>query len=236
MMYRIYSTFWVAAATLFAAACRHIQNRLRQMLKSTLLRPTPDIPPCFVRFPKFATFATVRVCSGAGRVRGAPQTVIMRIINAIIIHATGNRSDSRITLADIRRYHLSRGWRDIGYHYIVFPDGHVERGRPISVAGAHCYGHNAHSIGVAYIGGIDSQGHETDTRTPEQKQGLLQLVTKLVRMYRCDVWGHRDFSPDRNHDGVIEPSEFVKQCPCFDAHVEYHPIYMQIVYPNAPGR
>ena len=206
------------------------------MLKSTHLRPTPDIPPCFVRFPKFTTFADDGEPPGL-RVAGSMlQTVTMRIINAIIIHATGNRPDSHISLADIRRYHLSRGWKDIGYHYIVFPDGHVERGRPISVAGAHCYGYNAHSIGVAYIGGIDSQGHETDTRTPEQKQGLLQLVTKLVRMYRCDVWGHRDFFPDRNHDGVIEPSEFIKQCPCFDAHGEYHPIYMQIVYPNAPGR
>ena len=206
------------------------------MLKSTLLRPTPDIPPCFVRFPKFATFADDGEARGLRRAGSMLQTVTMRIINAIIIHATGNRSDSQITLADIRRYHLSRGWRDIGYHYIVFPDGHVERGRPISVAGAHCYGHNAHSIGVAYIGGIDSQGRETDTRTPEQRQALLQLVTKLVRMYRCDVWGHRDYSPDLNHDGVIEPSEFIKQCPCFNAHAEYHSIYMQIVYPNTDGR
>ena len=202
------------------------------MLKSTHLRPTPDPPPYFVRWPKFATFATVRDHPGAGWGLADLQRITMRIINAIIIHATGNTPDSRISLADIRRHHQSLGWRDIGYHYIVFPDGHVERGRPISVAGAHCYGHNAHSIGVAYIGGIDSQGHETDTRTPEQRQALLQLVTKLVRMYRCDVWGHRDYSPDRNHDGVIEPSEFIKQCPCFDAHVEYHPIYLQIVYPN----
>lgn len=202
------------------------------MLKSTHLRPNPHPPPNFVRFLKFANFADTGLRPGPSKASSMIQDQDMRIINAIIIHATGNRPDSRISLEDIRRHHQSLGWRDIGYHYIVFPDGHVERGRPISVAGAHCYGHNAHSIGVAYIGGIDRQGHETDTRTPEQRQALLQLVTKLVRMYRCDVWGHRDYSPDRNHDGIIEPSEFIKQCPCFDAHLEYHPIYRQIVYPN----
>lgn len=153
----------------------------------------------------------------------------MRIINKIIIHATGNTVDSKITLADIRHYHITKGWRDIGYHYVVFADGRVERGRPISVAGAHCYGHNAHSIGVAYVGGIDKDGRETDTRTAAQKQALLQLITKLVKMYRCDVYGHRDLSPDKNHDGVIEPWEFIKMCPCFDAHAEYHNIYLQMV-------
>lgn len=153
----------------------------------------------------------------------------MRIINKIIIHATGNRADSKITLEDIRHYHITKGWRDIGYHYVVFADGRVERGRPISVAGAHCFGHNAHSIGVAYVGGIDKDGRETDTRSAAQKQALLQLVTKLVKMYRCDVYGHRDLSPDKNHDGVIEPWEFIKMCPCFDAHAEYHNIYLQMV-------
>jgi N-acetylmuramoyl-L-alanine amidase len=35
------------------------------------------------------------------------------------------------------------------------------------------------------------------------------------------VVGHRDLSPDLDHDGVVEPHEWVKQCPCFDAIPEY---------------
>lgn len=33
----------------------------------------------------------------------------------------------------------------------------------------------------------------------------------------CGLYGHRDLSPDLNHNGEIEPEEWVKQCPCFDA-------------------
>lgn len=220
---------------------------LAQVLKSTHPLLNSDPTPNFVRLLKICTFATVEDRLYAGGSFGPGTWVdldsfmgvfsagytnsdnFMRIINKIIIHATGNTADSKITLADIRHYHITKGWRDIGYHYVVFADGRVERGRPISVAGAHCYGHNAHSIGVAYVGGIGKDGRETDTRTAAQKQALLQLVTKLVKMYRCDVYGHRDLSPDKNHDGVIEPWEFIKMCPCFDAHAEYHNIYLQMV-------
>ena len=29
--------------------------------------------------------------------------------------------------------------------------------------------------------------------------------------------GHRDLSPDLNGNGEIEPEEWIKECPCFDA-------------------
>ena len=31
------------------------------------------------------------------------------------------------------------------------------------------------------------------------------------------VVGHRDLSPDLNHNGEIEPEEWIEECPCFDA-------------------
>lgn len=133
-----------------------------------------------------------------------------------------------MSLQDFRQLHKQRGWRDVGYHYIVFPDGRVERGRPISQPGAHCHGHNAHSIGVAYVGGLGRDGSHQDTRTPEQKQALLKLVYQLIQMYRCDVYGHRDMSPDANGNGVVEPGEWIKDCPCFDAHAEYHHLWQQV--------
>ena len=33
--------------------------------------------------------------------------------------------------------------------------------------------------------------------------------------------GHRDLSPDLNHNGEIEPEEWMKACPCFDAEEEF---------------
>jgi N-acetylmuramoyl-L-alanine amidase len=36
------------------------------------------------------------------------------------------------------------------------------------------------------------------------------------------ITGHRDLSPDIDKDGVVEPNEWVKQCPCFNAETEYN--------------
>lgn len=139
----------------------------------------------------------------------------MRIIKEIIVHCSGTEDCQNIGVDEIRDYHQRvKGWRDCGYHYIVRLDGTVESGRYISQPGAHCIGHNAHSIGVCYIGGIHN-GKPRDTRTQAQKQALLKLIYKLVKMYHCPVYGHRDFSK--------------KDCPCFDAKKEYGQIWRREV-------
>lgn len=118
------------------------------------------------------------------------------------------------TAAQVDAWHKQRGWRCIGYHYIVRRDGTIERGRAISQPGAHCYGHNAHSIGVAYVGGLDEEMRPCDTRTEAQRAALLKLVTQLTAMYRCRVHGHRDYAE--------------RDCPCFDAASEYGGIFDQV--------
>ena len=80
----------------------------------------------------------------------------MRLITEIIIHCTATRPNAICTVESIRRYHKSLGWYDIGYHYVIYPDGSVHAGRPVEQSGAHTEGHNAHSIGIAYVGGLDA--------------------------------------------------------------------------------
>lgn len=143
----------------------------------------------------------------------------MRIINEIIVHCTASAFRSDIGVSEIRRCHQEeRGWRDIGYHYVVRLDGTVERGRPISQPGAHCYGHNAHSIGVAYVGGLDKEGKPCDTRTAAQKASLLKLIFNLCKMYHANVSGHNNYAR--------------KACPCFDARKEYAKISAQAKLPG----
>ena len=62
-----------------------------------------------------------------------------------------------------------------------------------------------------------------DTRTPQQKTSLIKLIKQLKKEYPTikKVIGHRDTSPDLNGNGIIEPYEFIKGCPCFDAIPEY---------------
>ena len=104
---------------------------------------------------------------------------------------------------DIRRWHKERGFDDCGYHFVVRLDGTVEQGRPISIAGAHCKGHNANSIGIAYVGGLDEHGRPKDTRTAAQRDALLCLVWRVKQAYpEAKVFGHNAFAN--------------KACPCFD--------------------
>ncbi len=97
----------------------------------------------------------------------------------------------------------------IGYHFVVLRNGTVETGRPLTQPGAHCKGHNSTSIGVCYIGGLSADGTQPqDTRTPEQKTALTNLLTKLKERFPdATIRSHRDFAK--------------KDCPCFDATREY---------------
>lgn len=146
-----------------------------------------------------------------------------RAITDIIIHCTGTPEYKDITVTDLRRAHKARGFSDIGYHYVIYLDGSVHEGRNVDVIGAHCTGYNTHSIGVAYVGGMDTDGKTlTDTRNDKQKAALLSLLIDLKKLYpKAVIKGHRDYSPDLNHNGTIEPSEWIKYCPCFFAVKEY---------------
>ena len=135
-----------------------------------------------------------------------------RTITDIIIHCTATPEGKDYTVDDIRNWHKSQGWSDIGYHYVVRRNGHVEPGRDVDLIGAHCDGHNAHSIGIVYVGGMDRQmKNPTDTRTLAQKAALLSLLCEMRKTYgpKVRIVGHRDYDTKG------------KACPSFDAKTEY---------------
>lgn len=134
-----------------------------------------------------------------------------RSIRHIVIHCSASMNgDARITRDVIDGWHREKGWNGVGYHYVIHVDGSTLVGRPEAVIGAHVAGENATSIGVCMIG--------TDRFTVEQWHALRALVRELALRYPgADVLGHRNFSPDKNGDGVIEPWEWFKTCPGFSA-------------------
>lgn len=72
------------------------------------------------------------------------------------------------------------------------------------------------------MGGISRSGKPIDNRTPEQKASLRKLLTELKQRYPdAKILGHRDISPDVNHNGKVDIWERIKECPCFDAIPEY---------------
>ena len=129
----------------------------------------------------------------------------MRTINKIIIHCSATAEGKDFTVEDIRRWHVKgNGWKDIGYHFVIYRDGSVHLGRKLEQAGAHTNGYNTNSIGIVYVGGCAADGKTAkDTRTPEQKRALLSLVKELKHQYPdATIHGHREFDN--------------KACPSFD--------------------
>lgn len=150
-------------------------------------------------------------------------------VDSIIIHCSASKEGVNLKAADIDKMHKQRGFRCIGYHFVINLDGTIEEGRPVTMQGAHCdnldkngVSYNRHSIGICYIGGLDKNGKAKDTRTEAQKGALRFLVNDLKQKYGIKVvLGHRDTYKDLNGDGVVDRRDWLKACPCFDVRSEF---------------
>ncbi|MCH5246018.1 MAG: N-acetylmuramoyl-L-alanine amidase [Muribaculaceae bacterium] len=133
----------------------------------------------------------------------------MRKIDKIIVHCSATPEGRDYTAKDIDSWHRARGFNGIGYHWVVYRDGRVVKGRSESQAGAHCKGYNARSIGICYIGGVASDGKTPkDTRTAAQREALQILIKELLIKYPgATIHGHNEFA--------------AKACPSFDVKREF---------------
>lgn len=127
----------------------------------------------------------------------------MRQVTEIIIHCAATKPSMDIGAAEIKEWHLAKGWSDIGYHYVIRRNGQIENGRNKDVPGAHTQGHNANSIGICLVGGINDEGDAANNFTKAQWSTLARLVRILkVDFSRASIHGHNEFSP--------------KACPSFN--------------------
>ena len=120
----------------------------------------------------------------------------MRALKRIILHCTATPEGKHFDVATIRRWHVKdRGWKDIGYHYVIYIDGSVHEGRPIEQAGAHTSGHNADSIGITYVGGCDSKMKAKDTLNEAQETAMVNLIKALREQHgELSLHGHNEFA------------------------------------------
>lgn len=153
----------------------------------------------------------------------------MRKIKYIVVHCSAGRQTQNAL--DIINYHTSKkglGWKVPGYHFIIEPDGFTVNAVPVERVSNGVKGFNSVCINICYIGGIDFSNPDKpsiDNRTPQQKDALRKLLTRLKKLFpQAKIQGHRDFSPDLNGNGVVDAWERIKDCPCFDAIEEYKDI------------
>jgi len=148
----------------------------------------------------------------------------------IVVHCSATRPGDNLTINTIREWHIARGWGNVGYHFFIRRDGTIESGRHPDDIGAHVAGHNTDSVSLCMAGGLDEQGNSfinrPDLFTTAQWESAKALINVLKRMYPyAQVLGHRDLSPDKNHDGKITPDEYLKTCPGFDASAVFNSEY-----------
>lgn len=175
-----------------------------------------------------------------------------RNVNLIVIHCSATSSGKplvsgfigapgyRNCAQVIDRWHAERGFQrreqaraafnpglgHIGYHFVVDVTGEVFTGRDVQEMGAHAAGHNAASIGICLVGGVEPQGRYTQAQWTSlarvvEWQALQHVIPLAPPLRNGDiVWrgvcGHRDLSPDSNGDGKIDSRDWLKTCPGFN--------------------
>lgn len=152
----------------------------------------------------------------------------MRRIDYIVLHCTAGPQSQSVEII-LEYWKKVMGWKSPGYHHMIQPDGKDVQLLSIDQISNGVAGHNAHSIHISYIGGaevikvknssgqpINVIGRPLDNRTPEQLLTMEMLVRNYHKAFpNAKICGHRDFSVDKNRDGIITPNEWMKACPSF---------------------
>ncbi|MGE3278800.1 MAG: N-acetylmuramoyl-L-alanine amidase [Candidatus Altimarinota bacterium] len=124
-------------------------------------------------------------------------------IKKIVVHHTAQtlkdlNDDRRIDARDYKLavnaiyvYHtLSNGWGDLGYHYLVDPDGNIYEGRAggPEVIAAHVLCQNSNTIGISVMGNFEDQ-----QISPKAFEGLSNITTYLASLYDINPLGKSSF-------------------------------------------
>jgi N-acetyl-anhydromuramyl-L-alanine amidase AmpD len=138
-------------------------------------------------------------------------------VRFLTIHCAATPEGRHVSHQQITEWDKAK-FGQTSYHWVVEIDGSMHRTLRDDQKGAHVGGANTGNIGICYVGGVEKNGKTPkDTRTDLQKKTLLTLVRTYKERYPgIIIRGHRDWSPDLDRDGKIEPHEWIKNCPCFD--------------------
>tara|TARA_B100001063_G_scaffold245557_1_gene281574 strand:+ start:1178 stop:1801 length:624 start_codon:yes stop_codon:yes gene_type:complete len=159
-----------------------------------------------------------------------------REITEVVVHWTANFIDQDIGSEKINDAHVNRGFNEIGYHFIILRDGSLQRGRDVNKQGAHALRRNKHSIGVAFVGGINltteeanrlggyqavasnSRHASSDSLTDAQFKTFDVFMDSFFKAFPYgQAFGHNDTDPNNKIDPGFDVVEYCNNK--FDAHI-----------------
>jgi hypothetical protein len=112
------------------------------------------------------------------------------VLTTLVVHHSASVLDGP---RDIQKLHMStRGFADIGYHYLIEAGGQLYEGRDLQVRGAHTGGFNTGTLGVCLLGNFQNQWPAMP-----QLETLRGLGTHLAAAYGIAyLASHHGFQPD----------------------------------------
>ena len=144
----------------------------------------------------------------------------MRPIKLIVIHCSATREDREFTEYDLDICHRRRGIQRDGIPFLYPQNGDIKSTRPLERIGAHPW---LQQRKYRYLLRRRARLQGTSQRYPYRMAETFDawLILTLLKDYPLPHLRHRDLSPDLNGNGEIEPEEWIKACPCFNAEKDW---------------
>lgn len=116
----------------------------------------------------------------SGNCPPSPYPIPTQVTHLIVHHSAGSNqsTDWPAVVRAIWNYHVnSNGWADIGYNWLVDPEGVLYEGRGDGIKGAHFCGYNTATMGLCMIG---------DYTDIEPSDTAVQTLTKMLSWNVCN--------------------------------------------------
>lgn len=111
----------------------------------------------------------LRAPTGVRQIYKKPNRVVYRVF----IHCSASDHPDHDDISVIRKWHLDRGFADVGYHYFIQRNGNTQEGRSLELIPAAQYGFNTGSIAICL------HGSRKELFSKEQKDALYNLCRQI---------------------------------------------------------
>ena len=157
--------------------------------EETVVSTAPYTPDASLYLPDNVPFKITKRAgwnAAAPKEPYTPHSPVMFTLHHTAGHYPKNYSDAVAEIQFIQDYHQNaKGWIDIGYHFLISPQGDIFEGRPIGVVGAHVLNRNTGNVGISIMGNYHPP--VSTAITPETVSSFVTLGKYMKGTYAVSV-------------------------------------------------